>query len=203
MTATVPRLLVLTDRAQIGDRSLVDVVGAAVDGGARGVVLREKDLPHDQRVALADEIRPIVEGAGGTFMVASDPTIASSGVHLAVDDAFPVDRPPLVGRSCHDADELAAAETEGCDYVMVARVFPSLSKPGYRGVLGPTGLAELCAAATTAKVVALGGLNWLNVGSFVAGHRPYGVALMGEVMRSREPDRAVGRVLERHPEYAA
>jgi hypothetical protein len=51
--------------------------------------------------------------------------------------------------------------------------------------------------------VALGGLNWLNIGSFLPGHRPYGVALMGEVMRAAEPARAVGRVLERHPELAS
>ncbi len=38
------RLLVLTDR-HASARPLADVVRAAVEGGARAVVLREKDLP--------------------------------------------------------------------------------------------------------------------------------------------------------------
>lgn len=201
--AVLPRLLVLTDRTQIGDRSLVDVVASALAGGARGIVLREKDLPRDERVALADEIRPLVRDAGGTFIVASDPTIEADGVHLAVADPLPDGASVgLVGRSVHTPDELAVAEAEGCDYVLAARVYPSLSKPGYGDVLGPTGLQQLCALAQT-RVLALGGINWLNIGSFLPDHPPYGVALMGEVMRSPDPARAVGRVLERHPELAS
>ena len=44
----LPRLLVLTDRTQCRG-SLPATVASAVDAGARAVVLREKDLPADER----------------------------------------------------------------------------------------------------------------------------------------------------------
>ncbi|WP_438941357.1 thiamine phosphate synthase, partial [Micromonospora craterilacus] len=50
--------------------ALVDVVAAAVDGGVRWVVLREKDLPRADRLALAVELRQILAEAGGTLVVA-------------------------------------------------------------------------------------------------------------------------------------
>jgi hypothetical protein len=45
-TQLLPRLLVPTDAAMLPDgRKLVSTVAAAVEGGARAVVLRERDLP--------------------------------------------------------------------------------------------------------------------------------------------------------------
>ena len=39
-------------------------------GGVRWVVLREKDLPRAERVALAGDLRAILAEAGGTLIVA-------------------------------------------------------------------------------------------------------------------------------------
>src|SRR5206468_738432 len=126
-----PPLLVLTDRA-VAARPLVDVVRAAVDGGADCVLLREKDLPRSERAALADELRAFVP----IVIVASDPTIDSDGVHLGRIDMFPRPRPRVVGRSCHSRSELAAAAVEGCDYATLSPIFATRSKPGYGPALG-------------------------------------------------------------------
>lgn len=177
----LPRLLVLTDRAQIPQRSLVEVVRGAVAGGALAVVLREKDLTRAARAELAAQLRPAVE----VLLVASDPRIPADGVHLAATDPMPDPQPTLVGRSCHDAEEIARAIAEGCDYVTVSPVFASSSKPGYGPPLGVDGLRELVNGAEI-PIYALGGVTpdraraCLDAGA-------HGVAVMGEIMRAQHP----------------
>jgi thiamine-phosphate diphosphorylase len=175
------RILVLTDRSLTGGRPLADVVRAAVDGGANGVVLREKDLPRDARASLADELRPLVP----TLIVASDTTIDADGVHLAAGDRLPEPRPRLVGRSCHSADDLVAAAREGCDYATLSPIFPSASKPGHGPALGIAALA-----AAPLPVYALGGVDPTNARACLAGGAA-GVAVMGHVMRADDPAVAV------------
>lgn len=185
----LPRLLVLTDRTQARSRSLVEVVRGAVAGGARGVVLREKDLTRAERVEIAAQLRTAVE----VLVVASDPLIPADGVHLAATDPMPDPRPTLVGRSCHDADDIARAVAEGCDYVTVSPVFASASKPGYGLPFGVDGLRELTNGAAV-PVYALGGVTpdraraCLDAGA-------HGVAVMGEIMRARHPAQTVADLL--------
>jgi thiamine-phosphate diphosphorylase len=171
-------LLVLTDR-QSCRRPLVEVVAAAVDGGARAVVLREKDLPVAERAALAERLQAVLAPAGGVLVLAGT-SLAGDAVHLAAADAVPQPRPALLGRSCHDAGEVARAAAEGCDWVFVSPVHATPSKPGYGPALGPAGLARLVPGAP--PVFALGGVEPRDVaGCLTAGAA--GVAVMGPVMR--------------------
>lgn len=173
----LPRLLVLTDRTLCAGR-LVDAVAAAVDGGARAVVLREKDLPEAARDELAAELTAVLAPVGGLLIRAG--TGDGIAVHLAAADPLPSVRPALVGRSCHSAAELAQAAAEGCDWVMLSPVFATPSKPGYGPALGPTGLAALLGGCPPAY--ALGGVQPDDVGACLAAGA-YGVAVMGPLMR--------------------
>lgn len=177
---TLPRLLVLTDRTQCTG-PLVETVAAAVDRGARAVVLREKDLPRDARRRLSDELRAVLDPVGGLLIHGGlAGSSGSDAVHLSGSDPFPEVRPRLVGRSCHSAEELARATAEGCDLVMVSPVFATASKPGYGPALGLDGLARLLPGAP--RAYALGGIRPGDVsGCLAAG--AYGVAVMGAVMR--------------------
>ncbi len=173
----LPRLLVLTDRFQC-KRGLLEVVSDVVEAGARAVVLREKDLPPVDRAELAQGVRRLLEPVAGLLALAGPD---GEAVHLAAADAFPCTRPHLVGRSCHNAAELAAAGDEGCDYVTVSPVFPSASKPGYGPVLGIDGLAALISAGVP-SVYALGGIRPADVAACRAVGAT-GVAVMGPIMR--------------------
>lgn len=177
---TPPRLLVLTDRTQSAG-PLVETVAAAVDCGARAVVLREKDLPEEARRRIGDELRAVLDPVGG--LVIHGGLAGSSGsdaVHLSGSDPFPEVRPQLVGRSCHSAEEIARAAQEGCDLVMVSPVFATASKPGYGPALGLDGLAGLVPGAP--RTYALGGIRPGDVAGCL-GAGAYGVAVMGAVMR--------------------
>ncbi|MGH3730725.1 MAG: thiamine phosphate synthase [Micromonosporaceae bacterium] len=184
----LPPLLVLTDRHQ-AHHPLPEVVARAVDGGARGVVLREKDLPDVEREALADRLWQLLAPVGGLLISASRSAGPARGVHLAASD--PPRNAPVVGRSCHDAAEVDAASD--VDYVTVSPVFATASKPGYGPPLGLDGLRALC-ARTPVKCYALGGVTRGNAAS-CRGAGAAGVAVMGDVMRAEDPAAVVAGIL--------
>lgn len=193
---TLPPLLVLSDRTQ-ALRSLPETVAAAVDGGARAVVLREKDLPDADRRRLAAALVELLEPVGGALLVAGPAALTdrAAGVHLAATDPWPGPRPPLVGRSCHDAAEVARAGAAGCDYATVSPVHVSASKPGHGPPLGPAGLAALAAVPGAPPLYALGGVTPATAAACRQAGAS-GVAVMGGVMRAPQPDRYVAALLD-------
>ncbi|MGI5212020.1 thiamine phosphate synthase [Plantactinospora sp. CA-290183] len=180
----VPRgVVVVTDRRQSA-RPLVDVVRAAVDGGARRVLLRERDLPREERLDLAGRLRAVLAPVGGTLLVAGGDPLGGYAVHLAAAGPYPPPALPLVGRSCHDPHELARISTE--DYVTLSPVFPTPSKPGYGPPLYPVGLARLVARSPV-PVLALGGIGTPEQVRACVNAGAVGVAVMGAVMRAADP----------------
>ncbi len=197
----VPRLLVLTDRTQCAaaGRTLVDTASAVVAAGAPAILLREKDLPDTERHELAARLFEITAAHDARLVVASDAELAvavgAAGVHLAGDDPVPHRDGLMVGRSCHDADEVARAIADGVDYVTVSPVAATASKPGYGPALGVHGVATLAAGATPMPVLALGGMTTANTPD-VLDAGAHGVAVMGAVMRADHPARVVAEFLE-------
>ena len=198
MSATVDRLVVLTDRhaCETRGRSLIETVGEAVNGGARAVLVREKDLSSPERRELLDAVGCLLEPFGGRVGIASDPKLGTAAgvgwVHLAQADKFSwrlrgVDAPgALVGRSCHSVAEAVVASEEGCDYITASPVALTGSKPGYGPPLHIAGLHAVCAAAGSVHVLALGGVtphdctSWLSAGA-------HGIAVMGGIMSATDP----------------
>lgn len=185
----IPPLLVLTDRSQTAGRPLMEVIAAAVDGGARAVVLREKDLPDRGRAQLAGALRCLLAPVDGTLLVASGPAGPGDGLHLAASDAMPGARPALVGRSCHARAELDRAAAEGCTYATLSPVFITDSKPGYGPPLTPEALRD-----APLPVVALGGVTAATAAACLEAGAS-GIAVMGAVMRALDPAVAAADIL--------
>jgi thiamine-phosphate pyrophosphorylase len=191
----VPPLVVVTDAAATGGRPVLDVVAAAVAGGARAVLLRDKQLPRAQRIAVGRQLRALLDPVGGLLLVASDvavaadPGVRADAVHLAAADPWPTgwDRP--VGRSCHDRDDVARAAAEGCAYATLSPVFSPTSKPGYGPPLGPDALRDL-----PLPVLALGGIE---PGTVAACRRAgaSGVAVLGAIMGAADPGAVAAALL--------
>ena len=189
----LPRLVVLTDRVSAGTRSrtLTETVREAIAGGARAIVVREKDLARMERRRLLEALRELLEPVGGRVGVASDVELAlESGVdwvHLAQIDRRPdMGLALTIGRSCHGTAQAAQAVREDCHYVTVSPVALTVSKPGYGPALEHQGLAAACRSAGVTPAWALGGVtpenafSWLEAGAF-------GVAVMGSVMGAPDP----------------
>jgi thiamine-phosphate diphosphorylase len=185
--------MVFTDRRQ-GRRGLPEIVAAAVHGGARLVVLRERDLAHGDRSALAARLYAVLAPAAGRLLLAGR-TAGPDGQHLAATDPWPARPRGLVGRSCHDETELAAAAAEGAAYATVSPVFATISKPGYGPPLGLSRLAHLCAGARL-PVYALGGVETAEQAAACRQAGAAGVAVMGAVMRAADPATLVAALVD-------
>ncbi len=204
MRAIPSPLLVVTDRHG-HPRPLVETVQAALDGGARGSWLRERDLPPAARRRLGEEIAGRVRSAGGILTVGGDPTMAADlgadGVHLhgtATSELIAVTRrtlgpSALIGLSAHAAGDAAHAASGGADYATLSPIYASSSKPGYGPALGPEGIAAAVDAGL--PVLALGGLA---VDRIPACRRrgASGIAVMGALMRADDPGRLTREILD-------
>ena len=196
MTLPHPPLLIISDRSQ-SRRPVIEVATAAFKGGCRWFSLREKDLPAAERRALLTDLVALGRGFGATVTVHDDidavDATGAGGVHLpgGGDPAAARARLPgrLIGVSAHSAREATALIATGADYVTVSPVFLTDSKPGYGPALGLDGLAKAVAAAK-GPVIALAGITPANAAScLMAGAA--GIAVMGEVMRSADPEATV------------
>ena len=200
MKLPVPPLLVISDRRQ-ARRPLEEVAEAVFAGGCRWFSLREKDLTPEERRVLLGELVPLGRRFGAVVTAHEDieavAAIGADGVHVpggGSPDAVRARLPgALIGASAHSADEAVALLRAGADYVTVSPVFMTASKPGYGPALGLEALASV-AARSPGPVVALGGITPENAAQCIAaGAR--GVAVMGEVMRSVDPQATVERIL--------
>jgi thiamine-phosphate diphosphorylase len=180
--------MVLTDETLTAGRPLLEVLARAIEGGARAVVLREKHRPQAERRDLAAAVADLLWPVGGILLVASDPAIPAAGLHLAAADPVPEPAPALLGRSCHTPGEVRAAAAEGCRYVTLSPVYTTASKPGYGPALGPAALG-----GHPLPVWALGGVDASNAGACLRAGAA-GVAVMGAVMRARDPAAEVARL---------
>lgn len=187
-------VVLLTERWQ-ARRPLTGVVEAAVAGGVRWVVLREKDLSRAERAALAAELRAILGEAGGTLVVAGPDPLGGDAVHLPAAGPYPPPAAGLVGRSCHDATELARLTTE--DYATLSPVFPTRTKPGYGPPLHPAGLRELIAISTV-PILALGGIETADQVRECVAAGAAGVAVLGALMRADDPTEIAATLTAAH-----
>lgn len=183
---TVPRLLLLTDRARLRPgRSLTRTVRECAEAGLEAVVVREHDLDLRLRRALVARLAGI-EGLTVISSRIEDP--AAAGVQLAAH------QPPVEGwhgRSCHDAEDVRRAAAEGAAYAALSPYAATASKPGYGPPLDPTAFTH----DTGIPVLALGGIDPGNARQAVAAGAD-GVAVMGAVMHADEPAREVAALLE-------
>lgn len=190
----LPRLLLLTDRSQLpAGRDLVGTVADCVAAGLEAVVLRELDLPEQERRALARAL-----GATGVTVILARTWLPGvAALHLsAAQSPHDVRQAAFHGRSCHDPEEVRRAVAEGASYVTISPVAASASKPGYGPALGEAGVRRAVALAGEVPVFALGGVGDDNAAAMRAAGA-HGVAVMGAVMRDPDPARVVAGVLER------
>jgi thiamine-phosphate pyrophosphorylase len=204
-------LLVLTDRHR-AERAGHELPGllAQLPPGRIAVVVREKDLPWEEREALvracaaqAPEL-PLVLATGAVVVPEEAGLVAAlglAGVHTAGGFMLPAgaaawrDLPPgsWRGKSCHDGAELRAATLAGASHVTLSPVHPTGSKPGYGPPLGLEALTTLAATVEPGGplVFALGGIDATNAAPVLARPGVHGIAVLGAVMGAPDPARAV------------
>jgi thiamine-phosphate pyrophosphorylase len=175
-------LVVLTDRRSAAG-PLAETIAAAVRGGAAWVVLRERDLPVEERASLADRLRAVVPP--GRLIVAGPDPLGGSAVHLAAADPRPAGV-SLAGRSWHGHEPLSDV-----DYMTLSPIYPTATKPGYGPALGAAHAGSL---AGDLPWLALGGVDSPLRAAECAVAGAAGIAVLGTIMRAADPER-VARAL--------
>lgn len=181
------RLLVVTDRHQ-ALKPLPELVEDLLDAGVRWFWLRDKDLPVEERRALAFDLAARVARSGATLTVGADVVLAAecgAGVHLGARDDVAAARHrlgsrALIGVSAHSPAESVAAQAAGADYATLSPIFASASKPGYGPALGLEVLRA--ASASGLPVLALGGIQAETARACIEAGAA-AVAVMGPAMR--------------------
>jgi len=196
-----PPLLLVTDRKQ-AVAPLDQILEAAFAAGCRWASVREKDLDEAEQAALAKRLLPIARKWQARLTLNGDPRLAREagldGVHLAASGNVGAARQvlgqvALIGISVHHADEAGALDPDLVDYAIAGPAYATASKPGYGPALGTAGVQQI-ARATPVPILAIGGIGPDNVKEMrTAGAA--GIAVMGGVMRAKDPTREVKRLI--------
>jgi len=195
---------VITDRQVAGDRSILEVVRAALRGGATVVQLREKAATTRQMIELGRALHRITQEAGVPLIVNDRVDVAlaveAEGVHVGQDDMpaalarrlIGPDR--ILGVSAGTVEEAVQAERDGADYLGVGDVYGTPSKPDAGEPIGVEGLAEI-ARAVSIPVVAIGGIRPDNAAAVIRAGAS-GVAVISAVVGAPDPEAAARRLRE-------
>jgi thiamine-phosphate pyrophosphorylase len=190
MPLSLPCLMLVTDRRLCdGADGLVAAIEVVVRGGVDAVQLREKDLPREDLLSLAQRLRQTTLGQALLLVNGSlDVALAAEadGIHLP-EAAPPAQRPRngfLVGRSVHSLEAARRAEAEGADYLVAGPVYETRSHPGSE----PAGLAliEEITRSVRLPVLAIGGVSAGRVEEVVRAGAS-GIAVISAVLA--QPDR--------------
>ncbi len=185
----------VTDRPALLGRELVDVVAAAVAGGASMVQLREKTAATREFVELAKAVLAVTRPRGVPLLINDRVDVAlaagADGVHVGQDDMHPADVRALVGPraivglSVTGEDEARAAAGLPVNYLGAGPVFATTTKKDAGAPQGLAGLGRMVALAEV-PVVAIGAITVENAGAVMA-TGVAGVAVVSAVCSAPDP----------------
>lgn len=161
-------LYLVTDPRQTMARGLLETVAQAVAGGVTLVQLRDPQakgrLLVEQARALVALLRPkgipLIVNDRVDVAIAAD----ADGVHLGQDDMAPADARALLGPdrilglSVGSAEELAASDLSGVDYVGTGPVKATGTKTDAGAAIGVVGLAAM-RRLISIPMVGIGGID--------------------------------------------
>jgi thiamine-phosphate diphosphorylase len=188
--------MLVTELIQCGDRPLAQVVAAAIEGGVNIVQLREKDLPANELLALARQLRGLC-GDRALFFINDRVDVAllcgADGVQLG-EHALPVaavrkllPASMRIGRSVHSVDAARAAEQDGADFLIAGTIYATPSHPEAE-IAGAEFLRSL-ASRVDLPVIAIGGLTPARAAECLKAGAA-GVAVVSGIIAAARPESA-------------
>jgi len=164
------KLYVITGENYHPGRDMLEVMEAALRGGADIVQLRDKTSPKRELIEKAKRLKELTAKYGVPLIVNDHPDVAlaadADGVHLGQDD-LPIEAARellgprrIIGISTHRIEQARAAERAGADYIGVGPVYPTGTKPGRQAVT--TAYVAQAAVEIRIPFVAIGGITESN-----------------------------------------
>ena len=196
------RLYAVSDRRWLFGQPFSETIEELLKAGITMLQLREKDCSTEERIALANAIKPLTKTYGVPLIINDDVDAAkrsdADGVHVGLSDMSVQNARKLlgenkiIGASAHNVAEALEAQRQGAHYLGCGAVFGSTSKTDV-GDLPMTELQKICKAVTI-PVVAIGGICQDNLFR-LAGTGIAGVAMISAVFQPEDKKTAVQTLL--------
>ena len=192
------RLCLVTDRTLAGGRSLSDIVGASVRGGATMVQLREKhagtreflEQARALKILLAPHKIPLIINDRVDIALA----VHAEGVHVGQTD-MPIEQVraligpnKLIGLSITNHQQIMQADVALADYLGIGPLYDQTTKPDASKTLGVEGFRKL-RQQTQKPVMAIGGLKADNSAPVIAAGAD-GLAVVSAIIKAADPESA-------------
>ncbi len=188
-------LYLVTDRSLAHGRSTVDIIRAAVAGGATCVQLREKHASTRDFLNEAKAVRALLAGSGVPLIINDRIDVAlavnAEGVHLGQTDMPIADARRIVGKSmligisAECVEDALRAEAEGADYVGISPVFATPTKTDTAPALGLSGVAAI-RAKVSLPLVGIGGIGPANAAEVIRAGCD-GIAVVSAIVAAPSP----------------
>lgn len=202
-SSNIYRLCVVTDRDLARGRSLSEVVGAAVKGGATMVQLREKTATTRDFLEQARALKALLEPLGVPLIINDRTDIAlavdADGVHVGQND-MPVEtvralvgNEKILGLSITSEAEITRADAAAADYLGVGPAYAQTTKADAAAPLGVDGFAALCRKAPR-PVMAIGGIDATNAAALTKAGTD-GVAVVSAIMAAHDCEAAARAII--------
>ena len=191
-------LYLVTDRSQSLGRSNLEVIRAAVEGGATLVQFREKQASAKEFYHEGQKIRDYLKFKHIPMIVNDRVDLAlaldADGVHLGQDD-IPVDvarrilgPQKIIGASVFTLEEAKIAELLGADYLGLSPIFVTETKPELVRQIGIEGIPSL-RDAVRIPLVGIGSISESNAYEAVKAGLD-GVAVVSAICSREDPKAA-------------
>jgi 8-oxo-dGTP diphosphatase len=160
----LPCVYAISQAGEQGAKAFLERLDKRLASGLRLLQVREPGCSPAELEAFAADVVARAGRFGARVLVNGSPDVArrvgAAGVHLTASSLGTLrERPdlPLVGASCHDAEELRRAEALGADFAVLGPVNSTPTHPGQ----APMGWQrfEDCARGCAIPVYALGGMR--------------------------------------------
>ena len=197
------KLYLVTDRRWNREGIMKDVE-TALDHGVTCIQIREKELPHDEFLKMAHEMKSIAADRKVPFIINDNVKIAvecnADGLHIGQGDMEACEARDLIGEgmvlgvSVSSIEEAQKAETDGADYLGVGAMFVTSTKDDADSVK-PHELKAIVESVSI-PVVAIGGIDENNILKLDR-TGIYGVAVVSSILAREDIGKATDTMLEK------
>jgi thiamine-phosphate pyrophosphorylase len=184
----------------------LDLACAYLDGGARFLQLRAKQLASGPFLNLCDGVVQAAARYSASIIVNDRADLAvlanAGGVHVGQEDLAAAEARGLlgpaaiVGLSTHTASQIEAAIREPISYLAVGPVFGTTTKDTGYSAVGLDLVSTAARLAASIPVVAIGGIT-LATASSVLDAGATSVAVIGDLLTHGNPQLRVAAYLQR------
>ena len=202
-------LYLVTDRPLAQGRDMNWIVREAVAGGVTMVQLREKECSTAEFVALARELKMVLQPLGIPLVINDRIDVAlavdADGVHIGQSD-MPYEivrallgKDKIVGLSVETVEEVIAANALDVDYIGISPVYATPTKTDTLTPFGLEGIEEVMRLSRH-RCVAIGGMNRDTIGEVIA-RGVEGIAVVSAIVAADSPRQAsaeLANIVQRH-----